>query len=85
MSAKTVFFKTVLPAAAEIATSIAIGVITDRVSEKVSGSFKKDFRKSPRETGGPVVRTGPTAGQNRSRNSDGTWRRKNSSAGKPRK
>lgn len=41
--------------------------------------------KSPRETGGPVVKTGPTAGQNRSRNKDGEWRRKRSDAGKPRK
>ena len=43
---------------------------------------KKDSKKSPRETGGPVVRTGPTAGQNRSRNDDGSWRRKRSDAGK---
>ena len=40
---------------------------------------------SPRDTGGPVVKTGPTAGQNRSRNQDGQWRRKRSDAGKPRK
>ena len=46
---------------------------------------KKDSNKSPKETGGPVVRTGPTAGQNRSRNQDGTWRRKRSDADKPRK
>lgn len=39
---------------------------------------------SPRDTGGPVVKTGPTAGQNRSRNKDGTWRKKRSDAGKPR-
>lgn len=39
---------------------------------------------SPRETGGPVVKTGPTAGQNRSRNKNGQWRRKRSDAGKPR-
>lgn len=48
-------------------------------------SEKKDHRKSPRETGGPVVKTGPTAGQNRSRNKDQTWRAKRSDAGKPRK
>jgi len=29
---------------------------------------------SPSQTGGPVVKTGPTAGQNRSRNKDGRWR-----------
>ena len=39
---------------------------------------------SPRETGGPVVKTGPTAGQNRSRNKDGRWRKKRSDAGQPR-
>jgi hypothetical protein len=37
--------------------------------------------KSPSETGGPVVKTGPTAGQNRSRNNDGAWRAKRSDAG----
>lgn len=31
--------------------------------------------RSPRETHGPLVKTGPTAGQNRSRNNDGTWRK----------
>ena len=40
---------------------------------------------SPRETGGPVVKTGPTAGQNRSRNKNGQWRKKRSDAGKSRK
>lgn len=45
---------------------------------------KKDWRKSPRETGGPVVKTGPTAGYNRSRREDGPWRKKRSDAGKPR-
>ena len=39
---------------------------------------------SPRETGGPVVKTGPTAGQNRSRNKNGQWRRKRSDAGQTR-
>ena len=46
---------------------------------------KKDSSLPPAKTGGPVVKTGPTAGQNRSRNSDGTWRPKRSDAGKPRK
>ena len=40
---------------------------------------------SPKDTHGPVVKTGPTAGQNRSRNKNGQWRRKRSDAGKPRK
>jgi hypothetical protein len=39
---------------------------------------------SPKDTHGPVVKTGPTAGQNRSRNQNGQWRRKRSDAGKPR-
>lgn len=39
---------------------------------------------SPKDTKGPVVKTGPTAGENRSRNSDGTWRKKRDDAGKPR-
>lgn len=47
-------------------------------------SDKKDPSKSPRDTNGPVVKTGPTAGQNRSRNDDGSWRKKRSDAGKPR-
>lgn len=39
---------------------------------------------SPKDTHGPVVTTGPTAGQNRSRNQNGRWRKKRSDAGKPR-
>ncbi|MGH4140606.1 hypothetical protein [Clostridium sp.] len=39
---------------------------------------------SPKDTNGPVVKTGPTAGQNRSRNGDGEWRKKRDDAGKPR-
>ena len=46
---------------------------------------KKDPSKSPRETGGPVVKTGPTRGENRSRNDDGRWREKRSDAGSERK
>lgn len=40
---------------------------------------------SPNKTGGPIVKTGPTAGNTRSRNQDGTWRRKRSDAGTTRK
>ena len=40
---------------------------------------------SPKDTHGPIVKTGPTAGQNRSRNKNGQWRRVRSDAGKPRK
>lgn len=39
---------------------------------------------SPKDTGGPIVKTGPTAGQVRTKNNDGTWREKRSDAGKPR-
>lgn len=45
---------------------------------------KKDPLKSPRDTNGPVVKTGPTAGQNRSRTQEGAWRAKRSDAGVPR-
>ncbi len=48
-------------------------------------SEKKDPSKSPRDTNGPVVKTGPTAGQNRSRNNDGQWRKKRSDAGESKK
>lgn len=34
---------------------------------------------------GPRVKTGPTAGEVRSKNKDGQWRRKRSDAGKKRK
>lgn len=40
--------------------------------------------KSPKDTKGPVVKTGPTKGKNRSRTSEGTWRAKRSDAGKSR-
>ena len=41
--------------------------------------------KAPKDNGGPLVKTGPTAGQVRSRNQDGTWRKKRSDAGTKRK
>ena len=40
---------------------------------------------SPSQTHGPLVKTGPTAGQVRSRTKDGRWRKTRSDAGKPRK
>ena len=46
---------------------------------------KKDPSKSPRDTGGPVVKTGPTRGENRSRNEDGQWRKKRSDSGTEKK
>ena len=48
-------------------------------------ALKKDPNRSPNKTGGPVVKTGPTAGQNRSRNTGGEWHAKRSDAGKKRK
>lgn len=48
-------------------------------------STAKSGTGSPRDTHGPIVKTGPTAGQNRSRNMNGQWRRKRSDAGKSRK
>jgi len=39
---------------------------------------------SPKDTKGPIVKTDPTAGENRTRNDNGEWRKKRSDAGKPR-
>lgn len=44
-------------------------------------SFALICRLSPKDTHGPIVKTGPTAGQNRSRNQNGRWRKKRSDAG----
>jgi hypothetical protein len=41
--------------------------------------------RSPRDTHGPIVKTGPTKGQNRSRNDNGRWRAKRSDSGSSRK
>ena len=41
--------------------------------------------KALRYTHGPVVKTGPTSGKNRSRNKNGQWRAKRSAAGTKRK
>lgn len=49
----------------------------------MSEKFKPDT--PPQKAGGPVVKTGPTAGQIRGRNDDGRWRAKRSDAGVPRK
>ncbi len=56
------------------------------ILNSTSGEIKdgKTCYLSPRYTHGPIVKTGPTAGQNRSRNKDGRWRAKRSDAGKPR-
>ena len=39
---------------------------------------------SPKDTKGPIVRSGPTRGENRSRNNDGQWRKKREDSGKSR-
>lgn len=39
---------------------------------------------SPKDTKGPVVKTGPNKGENRSRNNDGQWRKKRDDSGKSR-
>ena len=39
---------------------------------------------SPKDTKGPVVKTGPTAGKVRSQNKDGRWHAKRSDANQPR-
>ena len=39
---------------------------------------------SPKDTSGPIVKSGPTRGENRSRNKDGEWRKKRSDSGKNR-
>lgn len=41
-------------------------------------------KKSDDERKGPIVKSGPTRGEVRSRNQDGRWREKRSDAGKPR-
>lgn len=46
---------------------------------------KLDSKKSPKETHGPVVHTGPNAGKNRTKTAGGQWRKRRSDAGKPRK
>jgi len=40
--------------------------------------------KSPKDTKGPVVKSGPTRGENRSRTKEGTWRKKRRDTGKSR-
>lgn len=47
-------------------------------------SERKNSNKSPKDTKGPIVKTGPTTGENRSRNKDGRWHAKRSDAGKKR-
>ena len=56
--------------------------IGQKIMEKGANNMKT---YDPRKCGGPVVKTGPTAGQNRSRNDNGRWRAKRSDAGKSRK
>lgn len=39
---------------------------------------------SPKETGGPLIKTGRRTGETRARRKDGTWTKKRSDAGVPR-
>jgi hypothetical protein len=57
------------------------GVTITRESRENLWLKNNDPSQSLRYTNGPVVKTGPTAGQNRSRNNDGTWHRKRSDSG----
>ena len=67
------------PFRAEISTDSVFSV-----KGKSGGSASKgSAKKSPKHTGGPIVDSGPTKGQNRSRNRDGTWRKKRSDAKSP--
>ena len=70
-------------AAGAVVTTVAIHLTEEaiRVFKNQGGADVP----SPKDTKGPVGKTGPTAGQNRSRNQDGQWRRKRSDAGKSRK
>jgi len=43
---------------------------------------EEKYMPSPKDTGGPVVKSGPTRGDNRSRNQSGEWRKKRSDSGK---
>lgn len=49
--------------------------------ESMTAMSNSCHSKSPKDTHGPVVKTGPTAGQNRSRNKNGQWHRKRSDSG----
>lgn len=51
------------------------------ILESIQSGLDTQKNQSPSNTHGPVVKTGPTAGQNRSRNQNGQWRRKRSDAG----
>lgn len=52
----------------------------DFLAPKKTSATKHARNRPPRETRGPVVQTGPTAGFNRSRTQAGTWRKKRSDA-----
>ena len=47
-----------------------------------SGMMGRTTSASPKDTHGPVVKTGPTAGQNRSRNKNGQWHKRQSNKGR---
>lgn len=55
--------------------------LKDIFFESIKFASDSCHSKSPKDTHGPVVKTGPTAGQNRSRNKNGQWHRKRSDSG----
>lgn len=61
-----------------------IHVTLSATREETNVADKKNPSLPPSKTGRPVVRTGPTSGQNRSRNNDGRWRAKRNDPGKSR-
>ena len=61
--------------------SEGIKSILDNIPDRPSNTNSK----SPRYTHGPVVKTGPTSGRNRSRNKNGQWCAQRSDAGTKRK
>lgn len=75
-----------LPEHNELKFSTDVGALVEGKAKVVVAkrSSGKSAKKSSWQTGGPIVKTGPTRGQNRSRNKDGTWRKKRSDAGKRR-
>lgn len=50
--------------------------------ESGAGYQGEKYMPSPKDTSGPVVKSGPTRGDNRSRKKSGEWRKKRSDSGK---
>jgi len=56
-------------------------VLIDQMKSSLKGIA---LSKSPNKSSGPVVKSGPTQGNNRARCEDGRWREKHSDTGKSR-